>query len=173
MARYIVSYVLNLRCVLCGRTHSTKVSYTCPECGEDGILDVQYEYSAVRGKLNREVLARRSEFSHWRYRELLPIDDDAILPRLRVGWTPTYQDDVLARHVGIRTLYIKDDGRNPTGSLKDRASAVGAARALSEGNRVICCASTGNAASSLAGMASSLGFPSLLIKRDPEIFPEA
>lgn len=165
-----MSYVLNLRCVLCGRTHSTKVPYTCPECGEDGILDVQYEYSAVRGKLNRKVLTQRSEFSHWRYRELLPIDNDAILPRLQVGWTPTYQDDALARHVGIRTLHIKDDGRNPTGSLKDRASAVGAARALSEGNRVICCASTGNAASSSAGMASSLGLRSVIFvpQRAPE-----
>jgi len=162
--------MLNLRCVVCGRTHSAEVPYTCPRCGEDGILDVQYDYSCAQKSLNRKVLARRSEFSHWRYRELLPVDDDAVLPRLQVGWTPLGQFDALAHPVGVRTLYIKDDGRNPTGSLKDRASAVGAARALSEGNRIVCCASTGNAASSLAGMASSLGLRSVIFvpQRAPE-----
>jgi threonine synthase len=165
-----VSYVVSLRCVLCGRTHSTKVPYTCPECGEDGILDVQYEYSIVREKLSRKVLVGRSEFSQWRYHELLPVDDDAVLPRLQVGWTPICQSDALARHIGIRTLRIKDESRNPTGSLKDRASAVGAARALSEGNRVVCCASTGNAASSLAGMAASMGLRSVIFV--PQRVPE-
>ena len=78
--------------------------------------------------------------------------------------------DSLARHLGLKTLYLKDDGRNPSGSLKDRASSVGVVKAREKRQKIIACASTGNAASSLAGMAASLGLRSVIFV--PERAPE-
>jgi threonine synthase len=134
------------------------------------MLDVQYDYPAIARRLTRRSLARRAEFSHWRYRELLPIRKDAVLPSLQVGWTPVVKTASLARHLGLKTLYLKDDGRNPSGSLKDRASAVGVVKAREKRQKIIACASTGNAASSLAGMAASLGLRSVIFV--PERAPE-
>lgn len=157
-----VSFVLRLQCVGCGRQYSTRVPYTCPACGITGILDVQYDYAAVRRVLSRKLLARRVDYSHWRYRELLPIPGRSVFPPLPVGWTPICDVRALARHVGVRSLRLKDEGRNPTGSLKDRASSVAVVRALSKRSPIVACASTGNAASSLAGMAASLGLRSVI-----------
>jgi len=157
-----MEFVKGLRCAICGTLHSTRVPYTCPACGITGILDVQYDYAAIAKRLSRRSLAKRSEYSHWRYLELLPIRKDAVLPNLQVGWTPTVQTPLLARHLGLKTLFLKDDGRNPTGSLKDRASAVGVVKAHEKRQQIIACASTGNAASSLAGMAASLGLRSVI-----------
>jgi threonine synthase len=101
---------------------------------------------------------------------LLPIRKDAVLPSLSIGWTPIAQTNSLARHLGLKALFLKDDGRNPTGSLKDRASAVGVVKAGKKRQKIIACASTGNAASSLAGMAASLGLRSVIFipERTPE-----
>jgi threonine synthase len=165
-----VEFVTGLQCVFCGAKFSTRVPYTCPACGITGILDVQYDYTAIAKRLTRSSLAKRPDYSHWRYRELLPIRKDAVLPNLQVGWTPVVQTASLARQLGLKTLYLKDDGRNPTGSLKDRASAVGVVKAREKRQKIIACASTGNAASSLAGMAASLGLRSVIFV--PERAPE-
>ncbi len=164
-----MSLVSGLRCVLCGVTYSTRVPLTCPNCGLAGILDVQYGYEKVRHMLTRKVLAAR-DHSHWRYRELLPLADNVVLPPLALGWTPLTATNSLARHIGIRELYVKDEGRNPTGSLKDRASAIAVVRARRQRRATVACASTGNAASSLAGIAASLGLRSVIFlpQRAPE-----
>ena len=164
------NFVTGLRCVFCGAQFSPRVGYTCPRCGITGILDVQYDYRAIRKALTRRKLATRADHSHWRYRELLPIADRAPLPALAVGWTPIVAADRLARHLGVRELLIKDDGRNPTGSLKDRASSLGVVKAVEKRRKIIACASTGNAASSLAGMAASMGLRSAIFvpQRAPE-----
>ena len=164
------NFVTGLVCVLCRSRFSTRVGYTCPRCGITGILDVQYDYPAIAKVLTRKKLAARADPTHWRYRELLPIADQAQLPSLAVGWTPTIAADRLARHIGVRELLIKDDGRNPTGSLKDRASSVGVVKAAEKRRKIIACASTGNAASSLAGMAASMGLRSAIFvpRRAPE-----
>ena len=165
-----MEFVTGLKCVFCGATYSTRVPYTCPACGITGILDVQYDYPGIAKRLSRRSLAKRTEYSHWRYRELLPIRTDAALPALQVGWTPIVRADSLARHLGLETLYLKDDGRNPSGSLKDRASSVGIVKAREKRQKIVACASTGNAASSLAGMAASLGLRSVIFV--PERAPE-
>jgi threonine synthase len=146
------------------------VAYTCPRCGIAGILDVEFDYAAIARRLTRRRLAGRAEQSHWRYRELLPIGADAALPALAVGWTPLTTAATLARHLGVRTLLLKDDGRNATGSLKDRASSVGVVKAREKRRGIIACASTGNAASSCAGMAASMGMRSVIFV--PERAPE-
>ena len=165
-----MEFVTGLKCVFCGAFYSTRVAYTCPACGITGTLDVQYDYPAIAKRLTKRSLEKSKEFSHWRYRELLPIRKDAILPGLQVGWTPVVRADALARHLGLKTLLVKDDGRNPSGSLKDRASSIGVVKALEKRQRIIACASTGNAASSLAGMAASLGLRSVIFV--PERAPE-
>jgi len=163
-------FVLGLKCVICGATHPTRVSGTCPQCGPGGILDVVFDYPRIKGCLTRAALAARPGFDHWRYRELLPISRDAPLPALSVGGTPLTDAPALARHLGVERLLLKDDGRNPTASLKDRASSLGAALAAESRFEVVSCASTGNAASSLAGMAASLGLRSVIFV--PERAPE-
>ncbi|MGB7722561.1 MAG: threonine synthase [Bryobacteraceae bacterium] len=165
-----MNFVTGLKCVFCGTVYSTRVAYTCPRCGIAGILDVEFDYAAIGRRLTRRRLAGRFDQSHWRYRELLPIGADAALPALAVGWTPLTPAAALARHLGVRTLWLKDDGRNATGSLKDRASSVGVVKAREKRRKIIACASTGNAASSCAGMAASMGMRSAIFL--PERAPE-
>ena len=129
-----------------------------------------YDYPAIGRRLTRRALSRRPEQSHWRYRELLPIAPGAALPALSVGWSPLTPTPALARHIGLSTLYLKDDGRNATGSLKDRASSIGVVKAREKRRGIIACASTGNAASSCAGMAASMGLRSVIFV--PERAPE-
>lgn len=164
------NFVRGLKCVFCGTIHGPRAGFTCPLCGIEGILDVQFDYPAIRRVLSRKTLSRRAERSHWRYRELLPVKADAAVPALSVGWSPLMAAPSLARHVGVATLYIKDEGRNATGSLKDRASSIGVVKAKEKRLGIIACASTGNAASSCAGMAASLGLKSVIFV--PERAPE-
>ena len=163
-----MTFVTGLRCIVCGARYSTRVPYTCPKCGIEGILDVEYDYRAVRRAMTKKRLSARP-LNHWRYAELLPVNA-ARVPNLSVGWTPLYETKALARHLGIRGLYVKDDGRNPTGSLKDRPSSLAVARAVAQKQAVVSCASTGNAASSLAGMAAAAGIRSVIFL--PERAPE-
>ena len=165
-----MEFVRGLRCVCCDAVYSTRVPYTCPACGIEGILDVEYDYPAIARRLTRRQLAARPQRDHWRYRELLPIGENAVLPAVPVGWTPIVDARSLARHVGVGTLYLKDDGRNPSGSLKDRASSIGVVKAREKRRPIIACASTGNAASSCAGMAASMGMASVIFvpQRAPE-----
>ncbi|MDE6880807.1 MAG: threonine synthase, partial [Oscillospiraceae bacterium] len=114
--------VKHARCVKCGKTYEAVPTLTNCACG--GILDIVYDYDYIRTVLTRDVLAARRENSMWRYRELLPVEEDTPAPPLRVGWSPLYQAKALAEHLCIARLYVKDDGVNPTASLKDRASAM-------------------------------------------------
>ena len=147
--------VICARCVKCGREYEAVPNLTNCECG--GILDIIYDYDYIRTKLTKETLANRRNPTMWRYRELLPVEETTPDTELRVGWSPLYEAPRLAGEMGIRKLWIKDDGINPTASLKDRASAMAVAKAREAGAEVIACSSTGNAASSLAGNAAAAG----------------
>jgi threonine synthase len=148
------------------------VEYYCPACGYgDGILDVQYDYEAVQSELNPEALAGNRELSIWRYLPLLPLTDRKLIPHLQLGSTPLYEAPKLAAGLGVARCWVKDEGRNPTASFKDRASAVGVVKALEKKTSEITCASTGNAASSLAGFAAAAGIPATIFV--PARAPEA
>jgi threonine synthase len=134
------------------------------------VLEVLFDLRAARRTLNPRTLATRAQ-DHWRYRELLPVPAAARRPPWPVGWTPIAEVPRLAAWAGLRSLRIKDEGRNPTASFKDRASSVGVARALARRARVVACASTGNAASSLAGAAAAVGLRSVIFV--PQFAPEA
>ncbi len=161
-------YITGFTCLVCGTEYSYGNRFTCPACGIQGILDVRVDYDALRGGFTTEL--PRRPLDHWRYRELLPVSPDLHLPHLQVGWTPVYDAHRLAREMGVRKLLLKDDGRNPTNSFKDRASSVGVMKALEFGFDRIACASTGNAASSLAGLAAAVGLKSTIFV--PERAPE-
>ncbi len=159
-----IQFVTGLECIHCGRRYAIEeVDYYCPVCGyHDGILDVQYDYDAVREELNAKSLAGNRELSMWRYMPLLPVSSPDLIPHLQVGWTPLYETPHLAGELGIARCWVKDEGRNPTASFKDRASAVGVVKALEKHAAQITCASTGNAASSLAGFAAAAGIPATI-----------
>ncbi len=148
------------RCVKCGREYEAVPNLTNCACG--GILDIIYDYDYIKSHFTKQTLAERNNPTMWRYRELLPVEPDTPDTPLRVGWSPLYEADRLAKQLGIAKLWIKDDGLNPTASLKDRASAMAVAKAKEAGADVIACSSTGNAASSLAGNAAAAGLKTFI-----------
>jgi len=164
--------ILALKCIQCGRRYGEEeVAYTCPHCGPRGILKVHYDYDRIAAHFSKEQLRRSKEYSHWRYLELLPLNGRDFLPPLQVGFTPLYSFPGLGKELDVGQLYIKDDTRNPTGSLKDRATSVCIARCLEERINEIACASTGNAGTSCAGFAASVGMKSYIFI--PENTPKA
>lgn len=150
--------VVCARCVRCGKDYEAVPGLENCACG--GILDVIYDYKKIH--LTKEMLSARKELSMWRYEELLPVEEGAKRPPLRAGGSPIYKTDTLAKLLGLDTLYIKDDGVNPTASLKDRASAMAVAKAIEAGAKTVACSSTGNAASSLAGSAAASGLEAFI-----------
>jgi len=156
-------YITGLTCVACGRTSGADSPWiACSDCGPDkGIVEINFDLDAVRHAWQENPLHGRA-LNHWRYRELLPLAESSIREDWQVGWTPVIDTQRLAGELGLKQLLFKDDGRNPTASFKDRASSVGVAHALQCKANTIACASTGNAATSLAGHAALAGMPCVI-----------
>jgi threonine synthase len=153
-----MDHVQCLKCLVCGDEYAPdQVDYVCPKHGDDGILDVRYRYDRVAERLSPAKLAQSADNTMWRYRALLPIRDDSVLPPLAVGWTPLYRTERLGALLGLPNLWVKDDGRQPTASLKDRASAMAVVKGREKGAEIITTASTGNAAAALTGLCASVG----------------
>jgi threonine synthase len=145
------------RCSICGKEYlPLEVTYTCPQDG--GNLDVVLDYDLIRQKYKVEDITSVDCASLWRYAPLLPVDDPEVdgTPMDSAGWTPLYKPSVLEKKIRLDDLWIKDEGRNPTASFKDRASSVVVARAMELGAEVVVTASTGNAGAALAGMAAAV-----------------
>ena len=157
--------MVGYRCLACEAERETSFTgFVCPDCG--GNLDIVYDYAAARGKpfpAEGEGLSR--------YAALLPVQDLNLASPLRVGQTPLYRADRLGASVGLHTLWIKDDGLNPSASFKDRAGAVALVVARERGAKVIAGATTGNAGSSMACLAASVGMPCVIFV--PESAPAA
>ena len=167
----MASSVTHLSCVSCARTFAPDgVRYTCPQCGDDeGLLDIAFDCAKVSAQMSPASLASNLDPTIRRWGALLPLDGVALLPPLATGGTPLYEVPSLASLLGVREVRVKDDGRNPTASFKDRASAVAVARARELGESLVVAASTGNAASSLAGQAAAVGMRTIIFvpKRAP------
>jgi threonine synthase len=160
------------QCSLCGRSYSpNEVTYTCPVDG--GNLDVLLNYHEINSNYSPQSIFSLTEFSLWRYLSLLPVNDVGGLntPFHSAGWTPVYNASKLAVKMGLPTLWVKDESKNPTASLKDRASAVVIARARDLGAQTVVTASTGNAGAALAGMAAAIGQDSVIFA--PRTAPQA
>jgi threonine synthase len=144
----------SLRCHLCGTTFPASALWVCDQCL--GPLEVTYDYAAIRRVVTRELIESRPK-NLWRYREFLPIEREP-LTGLHSGFTPLVRAERLAKTLGVRELYVKDDSVNhPTCSYKDRVVSVAATRAVELGFSVFACASTGNLANSVASHAARLG----------------
>jgi threonine synthase len=149
---------LGYHCSLCGKEYSPpQVTYTCPHDG--GNLDVVLDLAGIKQQYQPQDIFASPEASLWRYLPLLPVTDPGGLgtPLRAAGWTPVFQPQVLAHKLGLQSLWVKDESRNPTASFKDRASAVLVGRARNIGAEVVVTASTGNAGAALAGMAAAVG----------------
>src|SRR5437016_5667906 len=158
-----MSFVNGLKCRECGREYPTTPVAGCEECF--GPLEVDYDFECISRALSREVIASRPK-NLWRYRELLPINEEPTVG-LSSGGTPLVRADRLGRVLGIRELYIKNDSVNaPTLSFKDRVTAVAINKALEFKLEAVGCASTGNLANSVAANAAAAGLPSLILIPD-------
>ena len=144
--------ISGLKCVTCAKEYLlSQIEYTCPDCGPiSGTLDMIYDYNLIKNRLTRQSLKQNSNYSHWRYLPLLPVKNQQLICHLSVGWTPVYRAEKLENQFGLKKIWVKDDGRNPSASLKDRASSVAVVRALEKKTKTVTAASTGNAASSWA-----------------------
>jgi threonine synthase len=143
--------------------------YVCDDHGPEGILDVRYDYERV--EMSRESLAADRTPTMWRYRAVMPLGANVEVPPLTVGGTPTYTAPRLAAALGLAGAWVKDEGRQPTASLKDRASAMAVVKGREFGASVITTASTGNAAAALSGICASVGQANVIFV--PESAPEA
>ena len=156
--------VRGFRCTICGAEYDVgEVRYVCPKHGDTGILDVLYDYEAIGSQMTLGDLLANPERSIWRYLPLLPVDPK-LARRLSdgttlgsVGWTPMVTAPRLAEELNLEFLWVKDDGRQPTASYKDRASAIAVVKAREEEAEIVTTASTGNAAAALSGLCAAVG----------------
>ena len=177
-----MDHVIGLKCLVCGAEYGADQQlYVCPRHGDEGILDVQYDYALVGRRISPRSLRAGGPRSIWRYTPLLPVDPRVLEglrgqgppahPLFSVGWTPLYRSPRLAERVGVAEVYVKNDGLMPSASLKDRASAIALLKALELERDVVAGASTGNAASSLATLSASLGVKNIIFV--PAAAPQA
>lgn len=151
-----MKHVITAKCIKCGKEHEAAPDITtCTACS--GILEIVYDYKIIAKSIDKSTMAQRKEPTMWRFKEFLPILPNSDTSGLKVGGSPLYKATRLGKELGLTSLYIKDDGLNPTSSLKDRASAMAVVKACEAGAKTIACSSTGNAASSLAGNAAARG----------------
>ncbi|NLI62774.1 MAG: threonine synthase [Methanosarcinaceae archaeon] len=148
-----------LKCIDCGAEYpKTEIIYTCPKC--DGLLDVIYDYDEIKASIDEKKL-REEPPSVWKYKMLLPVDIDPVT--INEGGTPLYKCDKLAKLIGVKELYVKHEGMNPTGSFKDRGMTVGVSKAIELGMETVACASTGNTSASLAIYGAKAGIPAIVL----------
>ena len=167
-----MNYVTHAKCMICGKIYDkNEFEYVCPDHENNGILDIRYDYNGIKKIFTKQNLANNRDTSIWRYKPLLPVNDDSPLPGLSIGMTPLYPLKKQAKQLGIKNLYLKDDGRLPTASFKDRASAIAVVKAFEKKAKVITTASTGNAAAALSGLCASVNQENIIFV--PKSAPQA
>jgi threonine synthase len=136
------------RCIKCGSEYGIdEIVYFCKKCGD--ILEIKFEQGELAEAL-KDNKWRNVPLSVWRYRHFMPISDSTKIVSLNEGGTGFHLCERLAKHLGLRQLYVKNEGENPTGSFKDRGMTVGVTKAVELGVQSVICASTGNTSASLA-----------------------
>jgi threonine synthase len=150
-----MGFVHGLKCRECGREYPVAPVYVCEFCF--GPLEVVYDYEGIKKVLTKEKIFSRPQ-NLWRYKELLPIDGEPT-SGLYSGFTPLVRAEKLAKIIGVKELYIKDDTvTHPTLSFKDRVVAVALSKAKEFGFDTVACASTGNLAHSVSAHGAAGGF---------------
>lgn len=167
-----MNHYTGYHCSVCNAEYEpASILYTCPKCG--GNLDVVLDYEGIRKNYQIEDITSRTDFSLWRYLPLLPVEDPGGegTPLRYAGWTPLYTPPALTQALGLEHFWMKDEGRNPTASFKDRASSVVVARAREIKAEIVVTASTGNAGAALAGMSAAIGQKAIIFA--PKTAPQA
>ncbi|MGH7877817.1 MAG: threonine synthase [Candidatus Dormibacteraceae bacterium] len=160
---WIMPRPLGLRCRECGAEYELRATHVCEICF--GPLDVAYDYDAIRRVITR-ARVEAGPPSMWRWRDLLPIEEDAQVVTLGEGMTPLIKADRLGAELGLSNLWIKNDTMNPTNSFKDRVVSVAVSWARAHGYETMACASTGNLANSVAAYAAHAGLDSYVFMPD-------
>src|SRR5689334_24663619 len=152
--------ITHLECGLCGLKHEAhRLLNLCRECGKP--LLVRYDLDQAARTLTKESLSsRRADL--WRYREVLPVENDENIVSLGEGWTPLLRANNLGARVGIKELYIKDESQNPTQSFKARGMATAVSMAKELGVTKLAVPSAGNAAGALAAYAARAGLEAFI-----------
>ncbi len=153
-----MTYATSLACRECGREFPLEALHVCDFCF--GPLEVAYDHDGIQSKISRERI-ESGPHSIWRYKDLLPVDDEFIVD-LNVGMTPLLRADRLAEHLGMRELWLKNDTCNPSWSFKDRVVAVASSRARQLGFKTLACASTGNLANAVSAHAARAGMDAIV-----------
>jgi len=162
--------VVAYKCTVCGAEYEPDgIMYTCPKHEDpmEGILDVVYDYDRIHDEFADQLDGDIP--SMWKYRPFLPVEADAEPVTLNEGGTDLFDAPTLSEELGVEVM-VKDDSRNPTASFKDRATSVSVTKAKHHGHDIVTCASTGNAAASLAGYAARGGLDARIFV--PETAPE-
>lgn len=153
--------MFDLQCIRCGsRFDHHNLWYTCTNCGD--LLDVRYDYGRIAEALSTSNLDARP-LSVWKYQELLPILNPECIVTLHEGGTNLYDCKRLAERLGVKKVYVKNEGENPTGSFKDRGMTIGITKAMEAGVKLVLCASTGNTSASLSAYAAKAGIECMVL----------
>ncbi|MDQ5846266.1 MAG: threonine synthase [Acidobacteriota bacterium] len=156
--------VTHLECAACHKRHEARrLLNLCLECGKP--LLVRYDLAQAAQTLTKESLGgRRADL--WRYREVLPVENDENIVSLGEGWTPLLGADRLGKQLGFDALYIKDESQNPTQSFKARGMSAAVSMAKELGARKLAVPSAGNAAGALAAYAARAGLECFIFMPD-------
>ncbi|MGQ9718726.1 MAG: threonine synthase [Nitrososphaerales archaeon] len=153
--------MFTLRCIGCKSEESiNRMVYRCRRCGD--LLEVQLDLEEAKKKINFGLWASKP-LSVWKYVELIPVFDKSKMVTLKEGGTGLHRCDNLAEELGIKKLYVKNEGENPTGSFKDRGMTLGVTKAREFGVKEVACASTGNTAASLSAYAARAGLRCIIL----------
>ena len=145
-----------MQCFNCGTHYPiSRTEYRCDECS--GLLEIVFKLSS------RRIPWKTRPTSVWKYREVLPIDNDRFISTLAEGGTGLHRCKRLGHMLGLKNLYVKNEGQNPTGSFKDRGMTVALSKAQELGKRRVVCASTGNTAASLAAYSARAGLDCVVL----------
>ncbi len=146
----------SLRCFNCHTRYPVRTAdYVCRKCG--GLLEIRFDISPKR------IPWKNRSPGVWKYREILPVDDDRFITSLNEGGTGLHHCLRLGREIGLKKLYVKNEGENPTGSFKDRGMTVAISKARELEKRKMVCASTGNTAASLAAYSAKAGLKCIVL----------
>ena len=147
--------MVHQECINCGKKYDiNEIVYFCTKCGD--LLEIKYDYNAINKAISKSNW-QNVPLSVWRYRDFMPVQDFSKIVSLNEGGTGFHSSKRLSEILGIRQLYIKNEGENPTGSFKDRGMTVGVTKAIELGVKSVICASTGNTSASLAAYAAKAG----------------
>jgi threonine synthase len=147
--------MVHQECINCHTKYDIDdIVYFCRKCGD--ILEIKFDFKELAETLKTSDW-KTKPLSVWRYRPFMPIHETTKLVTLSEGGTGLHRSEHLGAELGLKNLYVKNEGENPTGSFKDRGMTVGVTKAVELGARHVICASTGNTSASLAAYAARAG----------------